>query len=79
MTDIERLSTSDFLEQAYSNVLDKLMARFTGIFEESLSSSWSNQSREKLIKYCAWNVNNHKETMTVRWTPSWFQIRYWCL
>jgi len=39
MTDIERLSTSDFLEQAYSNVLDKLMARFTGIFEESLSSS----------------------------------------
>ena len=49
MTDIERVSTSNLLEQAYSDVLDKLMARFTEIFEESLSSSRSNQSRETLI------------------------------
>ena len=31
MTDIERVSTSNLLEQAYSDVLDKLMARFTNV------------------------------------------------
>lgn len=50
MTDIERVSTSNFLEQAYLDVLDKLMARFTEIFEESLSSNWSKQSCGTMIK-----------------------------
>ncbi len=50
MIDIERVSTSNFLKQAYSDILNKFMARFTNIFEESLFSSRSKQNRETMIK-----------------------------
>lgn len=61
MTDIDRVSTNNSLEQTYSDFLDKLMVRFTDIFEESLFSRKSNQSHETLIIYWTWNMKNRQK------------------